>query len=117
MIAIAVLFTVPLILWLAASWLLVRSWWEGGGARISMLDTPGQVLAAVVATLPKPRRPWGEAMLCELAGQSGRRHPLWTAASTTPGTAATARQTARSVSDSGSVRSSTRSGSKATAAI
>jgi hypothetical protein len=69
---LAVLFAMPTVLWLFTSSLLVQHWWEGAGARVSTMDTPGQVLAAAVAVLPEPRRRWGEAMLGELAQVPGR---------------------------------------------
>jgi hypothetical protein len=67
-----VVFAIPTFFWLVASLLLVNQWWGGASARLSMMDTPGQVLVAAVATLPEPRRRWGEAMLGELAQVQGR---------------------------------------------
>jgi hypothetical protein len=64
---LAVLFAMPAFLWLFTSWLLVNHWWEGGGARLSTMDGPGQLMAAAVATLPEPRQSWGQAMRAELA--------------------------------------------------
>lgn len=68
----AVLFLIPMSLWLFASWLLVDQWWTRAGAQLSTMDGPSQVLAAAVATLPASRRRWGEAMLSELARVRGR---------------------------------------------
>jgi hypothetical protein len=59
-------------LWLSASWLLVRHWWKRSGARLSIMDGPQRLLSSAVATLPEPRRRWGEAMLAELAQVRGR---------------------------------------------
>ena len=78
---VAVPFAVLATLWLSASWLLVNAWWEGGGARVSTMDAPGQLLALTVATLPEPRRRWGEAMLGELTQVHGRSARWWFALS------------------------------------
>ena len=72
MIWIAALFVMPTMLWLITSWLLVDQWWGGTGARLSTMDAPGRLLATTVATMPEPRRRWGEAMLGELAQVQGR---------------------------------------------
>jgi hypothetical protein len=73
---LAVLFAMPTLLWLFTSWLVVFDLWEGDGTRLSTMDAPAQVLAAVVATLPEPRQRWGQAMLGELA-QVERRPARW----------------------------------------
>jgi len=70
---LALAFAMPTQLWLTTSWLLVHHWWEGADARWSAMDPPGWLLAAAVATVPEPRRRWGEAMLGELAQVQGRR--------------------------------------------
>jgi hypothetical protein len=69
---LAVPFVIPTMLWLLTSRLLIQNWWEGTGARLSTMDAPGQLLAAMVATLPEPRQRWGEAMLSELGQVRGR---------------------------------------------
>jgi hypothetical protein len=59
-------------LWLSTSWLLVHHWWKRDGARLSTMDGPQRLLSSAVATLPEPRRRWGEAMLAELDQVRGR---------------------------------------------
>jgi hypothetical protein len=58
--------------WMVAARLLWRAWWRWAGARLSILDGPGWLLAAAVATLPADRRDWGAAMAAELAQVQGR---------------------------------------------
>jgi len=69
---LALPFAVLALLWLSASWLLVHHWWKRDGLRLSTMDGPQRLLSSAVATLPEPRRRWGEAMLAELAQVRGR---------------------------------------------
>ena len=69
---LAMAFGLPMLLWLVTAWLLVFHWWQGAGDRWSARDVPGRLLAMGVATVPAPRRRWGEAMLGELADVRGR---------------------------------------------
>jgi hypothetical protein len=55
-----------------AAMLLARAWWTRSGARLSLLDGPGRLLAVAVGTLPAERREWAAAMEAELAGVQGR---------------------------------------------
>ncbi|MDQ7908073.1 hypothetical protein RB614_26450 [Phytohabitans sp. ZYX-F-186] len=64
-------FAMPALLWLFTSWLLVHHWWAADGARLSTMDAPGRFLAVAVATLPEPRRRWGQAMLGEMVEVRG----------------------------------------------
>jgi hypothetical protein len=57
--------------WMIAAWLLWRAWWRQAGARLSVMDGPGWLVAAAAATLPGDRRDWGAAMTAELAQVQG----------------------------------------------
>lgn len=64
--------------WVFALWLLGRAWRvRTGGRAAGDLDGPGRLLAAAAATLPDPRRDWGQAMTAELAQVRGGGSSRW----------------------------------------
>jgi hypothetical protein len=63
---------VPPLLWEVAVRFVLRYSWSAAGSRMSAMDPPGRLLAAVVAALPERRGEWGRAMTAELAEVEGR---------------------------------------------
>lgn len=69
---LAIIFAIPMLMWIAAALILLRFWWASSDERMSTMDAPARLLALVATALPERRREWGTAMAAELGEVPGQ---------------------------------------------